>query len=125
MGRGGAPDASLVWLAHDELVRIPAKAPTETFSLYVRLRAADIAAWRGFVALQPLFAEHGVLASGLHHSVNQADLMFVHFVGSAREKLDALPKRPEFQDWLRGSGMSGGPESFLAADVSRSRTPGG
>jgi hypothetical protein len=88
----------------------------------MRLRAADLGALRrGFIDLQPLFTEQGVVASGLHQSVVHADLLFLHFVGTARDKLDALQKRPEFAEWLGKSGATEPPKSFLGEDVSRSR----
>jgi len=122
--RSGAPDASLVWVAYDELVKLPTNPATgQTFSLYLKLSAADLTALRrGFVELQPLFAEHGVIASGLHHGVDQSDLVVAHFVGTARDKLDALAKHPRFLEWLKSGGTAGTPQTFLGDDVSRSRT---
>ncbi|HEY3493661.1 MAG TPA: hypothetical protein VGK73_03200 [Polyangiaceae bacterium] len=123
LSRSGSPDASLVWLAHDEFIKLPATPPTgQTFSLYYKLRASDLPALRrGFVELQPVFAEQGVIGSGLHQSVAHADLMFLHFMGTARDKLEALSKRPEFEAWLSASGATE-PKSFLGEDLSRSRT---
>jgi hypothetical protein len=124
LDRKGAPDASLVWLASDELVKIWPKAPAvPTFSMYVRLRAADLPALRnGFVELQPMFAEQSVIAGGLHHSVEQADLVFLHFVGTNHDQLGALASRPEFVEWLKKGGSTEAPKTFLGSDVSRSRT---
>jgi hypothetical protein len=123
LGRPGGPEGSLLWLAHDDLVKLPAKPPTEpTFSLYLKLRAADLPALRrGFVQHQALFAEHGVIASGIHQSVDQSDLVFLHFVGTARDKLEALAKRAEFLDWLGTRGAAEAPQSFVGTDLSRSR----
>lgn len=124
LNRSGAPDASAVWLAYDELVKLPAQPPAgQTFSLFFRMRMNDLAALRrGFVDLQPLFSEHGVVASGLHHSVNQSDLVFMHFTGTSRDKLESLAKEPRFVDYLATRGVTDPPESFLGEDVSRSRT---
>jgi hypothetical protein len=122
--RSGHPDATFYWLAYDELVKVWEKPPAvPTFSLYVKLSAADLPALRdGFVKLQPVFAEQSVIASGLHHSIAQADLFFLHFVGTDHEQLGALTKRAEFEEWLKKSGTAGAPQSFLGADLSRSRT---
>lgn len=124
LDRKGAPDATLVWLAYDELVKLPAKPPSgQTFSLFIKMRMRDLPALRrGFVERQPLFTEQGVIGSGLHHSVEQADLAFLHFVGTDRTKLEALAKRPEFQDWLRAAGTAEAPTVLVGEDVSRSRS---
>jgi hypothetical protein len=124
LNRSGAPDKSLVWLAYDELIKIWPKPPAvPTFSLYLKLSVADLPALRdGFVRLQSMFAEQSVIASGLHHSVDQADLVFLHFVGTNHDQLGALAQRPEFSDWLQKCGSTGTPKSFLGTDVSRSRT---
>jgi hypothetical protein len=124
LNRAGAPDASVIWLAYDELIKVWPKPPAvPTFSLYVRLSAADLSALRdGFVRLQSMFAEQSVIAAGLHHSSTQADLFFLHFVGTDHDQLGALAKRAEFQEWLTKSGSVGTPQSFLGADLSRSRT---
>jgi len=123
LGRPGSPDASLIWLAYDEFIKLPAKPPTEpTFSLLLKLRASDLPALRnGFLERQRLFADYGVIASGLHHSVDQADLVFLHFVGTDAKKLEALSQRPEFVAWLATRGSTEAPQSFLGEDVSRSR----
>jgi hypothetical protein len=124
LSRGGSPDASLVWLAYDELLKLPAQPPTgQTFSLYYKLRMTDLPALRrGFINLQPLFTQQGVIASGLHHSVDQSDLVFLHVVGTARDKLEALAKNPDFTDWLAARGSAEPPQSLIGEDVSRSRT---
>lgn len=124
LNRSGSPNASLVWLAYDELVKLPAKAPTgPTFSLFVKMRFVDLPGLRrGFIEHQPLFNEEDVIASGLHHSSEQADLAFLHFVGTDRKKLEELSKRPEFLDWIRASGSTEPPVVLLGEDVSRSRS---
>lgn len=124
LDRTGGPDRSFAWLAYDELVKLPATPPSgQTFSLFVRLRMLDLAPLRrGFVDLQPLFTDHRVVASGLHHSVDQSDLVFLHLVGTDRGKLEALTKRPEFIAWLDTRGTTEPPQTFLGEDVSRSRT---
>lgn len=124
LDRKGSPDATLVWLAYDELVKLPAKPPTgQTFSLFIKMRMVDLPALRrGFVERQPLFTQQGVIASGLHHSVDQADLAFLHFVGTDRTKLEALSKSAEFQEWLRVAGTAEAPTVLIGEDVSRSRS---
>jgi len=124
LDRKGSPDATLVWLAYDELVKLPAKPPTgQTFSLFVKMRMVDLPSLRkGFVERQPLFNQKDVIASGLHHSVDVADLAFLHFVGTDRAKLEALAKSPEFQDWLRAAGTAEAPTVLMGEDVSRSRS---
>jgi hypothetical protein len=124
LDKKGAPDASLLWLAHDELVKLPATPPTgQTFSLFIKMRMVDLPGLRrGFVERQPLFKAQGVIASGLHKSVDQADLAFLHFVGTDRAKLEALSKRSDFQDWLRAVGTAEAPTVLLGEDVSRSRS---
>jgi hypothetical protein len=124
LNRPGAPDDSTLWLAHDELLKIWPKAPAvPTFSLYLKLNASDLGALRdGFVKLQPLFAEQSVIASSLHQSVSQSDIMFLHFVGTDHDQLAALSKRPEFLEWLRKSGSAEAPKGLVGSDVSRSRT---
>lgn len=124
LDRKGSPDASLVWLAYDELVKLPAKPPTEqTFSLFVKMRMIDLPALRkGFIERQPFFNQQGVIACGLHHSVDAADLAFLHFVGTDRKKLEALAKSPELLDWLRAAGTAEAPTVLMGEDVSRSRS---
>ena len=122
--RPGGPDASAIWLAYDELIQLPAKPPEEkTFSLYYRLNVVDLPALRnGFVSNQALFREHGVVASSLQLGVDRSDLAFLHFMGTSRQKLEELTKRPEFLDWLGTRGTPEPPQSFIGEDVSRSRT---
>ena len=124
LGRTGAPDASLVWVAYDEMVKMFPKSPAvTTFSLFVRMRVTDLPAMRnGFVKLQSVFAEQSVIASGLHQSVDQADLVIVHFVGTNHDQLGALAARPEFQEWIKSGGSTEAPKTFLGEDVSRSRS---
>jgi len=123
LNRSGAPDASLIWLSYDELVKMYPKPPAvQTFSLYVKLRVVDLPAARnGFVKLQAVFDEQSAIASGLHRSVDQADLVFLHVVGTNREQLGALVQRPEFLEWLKSSGSTEAPKTFLGEDMARSR----
>ena len=94
-----------------------------TVSLYLKFFMIDLPALRsGFVKQQPLFTEHGVIASSLHVGVDQADLAFLHFVGTSRDELDALSKHSQLLEWLTAIGSKEAPQSFLGADVSRSRT---
>lgn len=123
LDRKGAPDSSLVWLTENELVKLPAVPPSQaTYSLFLKLRVSDFAALtRGFEQNLSLFAEHAVVAEGLHHSIRQPDIAILHFMGTSREKLEALPKRPEFAQLLASSGSSGELKPLIGVDVSRSR----
>jgi len=124
LNRSGAPDASLVWLSHDLLVKMYPKPPAmQTFSLYLRMRVVDLAAVRnGFVKLQPVFDEQSAVASSLHRSVDQADLVFLHVVGTNKDQLAKLAARPEFQEWIKSGGSPEAPQTFLGEDLSRSRS---
>jgi hypothetical protein len=123
LARSGAPDASLVWVAHDTIVKLPpAPPPGETFSLFVKLRVSDLPALeRAFEERAGVFAEQGVIARGLHQSVLKDDLVFLHFVGMSRNELEALPARPEFAQMLRLAGSKETPKTFVGVDASRSR----
>ncbi|HEX6764698.1 MAG TPA: hypothetical protein VF103_04455 [Polyangiaceae bacterium] len=123
LNRAGAPEASLVWLASDEVVRVPASPPTgKTYSLFYKLKTADFAAFkRAFEGRFAVYAEQGVIAEGLHRSVSNDDMLFVHFVGTDREKLAALQKRPEFVELLALAGGADAAKPLLGEDVARSR----
>jgi hypothetical protein len=47
--------------------------------------------------------------------------VILHFVGTSREKLEALVKRPEFTALLQGAGNQEEPKPLVGVDVSRSR----
>lgn len=121
--RKGAPESSLMWLTENELVKLPKVPPTrDTFSLFLKLRVTDFAALaRGFKQDLPLFAEHDVIAEGLHRSISKEDIAILHFVGTSREKLEMLVKRREFAELLASAGSQDEPKPLLGLDVSRSR----
>jgi hypothetical protein len=120
--RKGAPESSLLWLTENEAVKIPATAPeVPTFSLYLKLRVTDFAALdKGFRENLPLFAEHAVIGEGLHRSFDR-DIAILHFMGTSREKLEALAKRPEFGELVARAGSQGELKPFVGSDVLRSR----
>lgn len=121
--RKGGPESSLLWLTENELVKLPKVPPTaRTFSLYLKLRVTDFAALaQGFKQDLPLFAEHGVIGEGLHRSISKEDIAILHFVGTSREKLEALVKRPEFAALVARGGSQEELKPLIGADVSRSR----
>lgn len=123
INRQGAPDSSLVWLTRDVVVRLPATPATgETYSLFLKLKVADFAALeRGFRERQPVFAEQGVIAEGLHRSTEVEDLVVLHFVGIARDKLAALPQRKEFVELLAQAKVQSDVKPLVGVDVARSR----
>jgi len=123
LDRKGAPESSLVWLTQNELLKIPATPPVgPTFSLYLKLRVTDFAALaRGFEQEISWFAEQGVSAEGLHRSTRKDEIAILHFVGTSREKLEALPKRPEFVQLLAKAGSQDEIKPLVGVDVSRSR----
>jgi hypothetical protein len=93
LNREGAPGASVVWLAHNELVSMPAVPPSgQTFSLLLKLPVVDFAAFkRAFSQRHAVFAEQGVIGEGLHSSAVDDTVAILHFVGTDRAKLEALP----------------------------------
>jgi hypothetical protein len=119
----GAPEASLVWLTRDVLVRLPAAPPSgETYSLYLKVKVADFDAFRrAFEARYPVFAEQGVIAYGLHRGAEQDDIAIVHWVGSSREKLVALTKRKEFAELVALTTAPSEAKPLIGVDVARSR----
>jgi len=121
--RKGAPESSLIWLTENELVKLPKVPPTgETFSLYLKLRVTDFAALAaGFKQDLSLFAEHDVIGEGLHRSTSKEDIAILHFVGTSRDKLDALVKRREFAELLARAGSQEEAKPLIGVDVSRSR----
>ncbi|HEY6722837.1 MAG TPA: hypothetical protein VI197_02365 [Polyangiaceae bacterium] len=127
LNRPGAPGASIVWLAYNELLTVPVTPPSgQTFSLLLKLPVNDFAAFkRGFEGRHAVFAEQSVIAEGLHQSAVDDAIAFLHFVGTDRPKLEALPKRPEFAELLAIAGYQGTLEPMVAVDVARSRPGAG
>ncbi len=123
LDRKGAPESSLVWITQNELVKAPRALPTEqTYSLFLKLRVTDFAALAaGFKRDLPVFAEQDVIAEGLHHSTNKEDIAILHFVGTSRAKLEALPKRPEFEKLLASAGNKEEVKPLVGVDLLRSR----
>jgi hypothetical protein len=123
LDRKGAPESSLVWFTNNELVKLPSTpADGPTFSLYLKLRVTDFDALaRGFKQNLPLFAEHAVIGEGLHRSTNKEEIAILHFMGTAREKLEMLVKRPEFSRLLADAGSKDEVKPLIGVDVSRSR----
>ena len=109
-------------MTENEFVKIPATAPSgPTFSLYLKLKVTDFPALeKGFSENLPLFAEQGVIGEGLHKSFDR-DIAILHFMGTSREKLEALVKRPEFAKLLASAGSQDEVKPLIGADVSRSR----
>lgn len=122
LDRKGAPESSLLWLTENQFVKVPATAPSgPTFSLFLKLRVTDFALLeQGFRKNLPLFAEYGVIGEGLHQSFGR-DIAILHFMGTSREKLDALVKRPEFGEFLTRAGSQDELKPLIGVDVSRSR----
>gem|GEM_PF-1200925 len=123
LDRTGAPQSSLVWVTENELVKLPKVAPTaQTFSLYLKLRVTDFAALaEGFKQNLPLFAEHEVIGEGLHRSTSKEDIAILHFVGTSRDKLEALVKSSAFSALLVRAGSRDAERPLVGVDVSRSR----
>lgn len=123
LSREGAPDASLVWVTVDERVTIPATPPSgKTFSLFFKLKTADLAAFeKAFDARAAVYAEQGVIGFGLHKSTSQEGMVILHFMGTDREKLAALPARAELIELLALAGGAATAKPLLGEDVARSR----
>jgi hypothetical protein len=67
-----------------------------------------------------VFAEQGVIGEGLHHTI-EGDVAILHFVGTARDKLEALPRRSEFVELLKQAMIKGDPKPLVGVDTARSR----
>jgi hypothetical protein len=121
-GRKGASDTSVVWLTKNVILRTPETPPAgQTFSLFLRLHVGDFAALqRGFEQRHAVFAEQGVIGEGLHRSP-EGDVAILHFVGTARDKLEALTRRPEFIELLKQAGTKGEVKPLIGVDLMRSR----
>ena len=120
--RAGAPDTSLVWVTRDVSVSLPVTPPAgQTFSLYYKLQVADLGAFKSaFEARDPLYAAHGVIGRGLHQTSTER-VVVIHFVGTARDQLEALTKEPEFEKLLALAEPEGAGKPLLAVDLTRSR----
>jgi hypothetical protein len=123
LSRKGAPDASLVWVTTDKRVTIPASPPTgKTWSLFFKLKTPDVAAFqKTFDERSNVYAEQGVVGFGLHRSTSQEDMVILHFMGTDREKLAALPGRPELVElWSLADGAATA-KPLIGEDLVRSR----
>jgi hypothetical protein len=122
--RAGAPDTSLIWVAKNVVLDVPASPPTgETFSLFLKVKVTDFAALKSdFEKRRSVFAEQGVIGEGLHQSTVGDDIAILHFVGTAKDKLEALPRRAEFIELLQHAGVKGDVKPLVGVDVERSRT---
>jgi hypothetical protein len=123
LDREGAAESSLIWLAKDELVFFPKAPPAgETFSLYMKLKVSDFAAFKkAFAEQRAAFAEQSVIAEGLHRSTADDNTAILHFVGTSRALLEALPKSAAFTELLALGGTQEPPKPILAVDVARNR----
>ena len=122
LNRSGAPDASLVWVTRDASVSLPATPPPgKTYSLYFKLKVSDFDAFKSnFEARDALYAAHGVIGRGLHRSTSER-VVVVHFVGTARDQLQALATDPEFGKLLSLAEPAGAQAPLFAEDLARSR----
>jgi hypothetical protein len=121
--RAGAPETSLIWVTKNVVLDVPASPPTgETFSLFLKVKVTDFAALKSdFEKRRSVFAEQGVIGEGLHQSTVGDDIAILHFVGTAKDKLEALPKRPEFVELLKHAGVKDEVKPLVGVDVERSR----
>jgi hypothetical protein len=121
--RAGAPDSSLIWVTKNIVLDMPKTPPSgETFSLFLRVKVADFAALKSdFEQRRSVFAEQGVIGEGLHQSTAQDNVAILHFVGTAKDKLEALPKRAEFIELLKHAGVKDEVKPLVGVDVERSR----
>ncbi len=122
LGREGAPDASFVLVTNDISVSLSQTPPSgQTFSLYYKLEVPDFEEFkRGFEARDPLYAAHGVIGRGLHQTSAQRTVV-VHFVGTARDRLEALTKTPELVQLMALAAPDGAGRPLFAVDLARSR----
>jgi hypothetical protein len=123
LDREGAPETSLVWLTRDVLVKVPPAPPAgETYSLYLKLKVGDFGALEsGFRERSATFAEHGVIAEGLHQSTANDSIAILHFVGTAKDELEALPKRKEFTELMALAKNAEDLKPLVGKDVARDR----
>jgi hypothetical protein len=123
LDRKGSPETSLVWLTKNDVVKVPAVPPAgETFSLYLKLHVGDFAALeRGFEERHAVFAEQGVIGEGLHQSTDREGIAILHFMGTAKDKLEALPKRAEFVELLKHAKVEGEVKPLMGVDLARNR----
>jgi hypothetical protein len=123
LNRGSAPDASLVWVTRDELLKVPSEQPKgKTYSLFLKVHVSDFDALKkGFEERYPRFEREGIIGQGLHRSTARDDVAILHFVATDRTKLEALPKHPEFVDLLTKAGNRELAKPLVGEDVARSR----
>jgi hypothetical protein len=123
LDREGAPDASLLWLTRDVFVKAPAEPPAgETYSLYLKLETGDLPALeRELLDQGTQLAKRGVIGYGLHRSTARETIAIVHFVGTVKEELEALPERPEFRELLVRAKSRIDSKALVGVDVARQR----
>ena len=123
LDRKGAPETSIVWVTRDVLVTVPPAPPSgDTYSLYLKLKVGDFAALeRGFRERYAVFAEHGVIAQGLHQSTANDAIAILHFLGTAKDKLEALPQRKEFAELMALAKNAEDVKPLVGIDVARDR----
>jgi hypothetical protein len=121
LSRKGAPDASLVWVTHDEVVYLPAKPVAgPTFSLYLKRRTTDFARFRQeFEKHVPVFSKQ-LIGFGLHQSATQPDMAILHFVATTKAAVEALPNQPELKE-LMALTTEDAVKPLIGEDVSRGR----
>ena len=67
------------------------------------------------------FERSDIIGAGLHKSSARDDVAILHFVGTDRGKLEALPKLPYFVDLLKKAGNREVAKPLVGEDVVRSR----
>jgi hypothetical protein len=126
LSREGAPETSVIWLTRDVVVKAPATPPAgETYSLYLKLKTANLPALEGELRQRgaKILAEQGVVAYGLHQSTVDETIAILHVVGTARDKLVALPERKEFRELVLVGKSQIDSRPLLGLDVARARPP--
>jgi hypothetical protein len=121
--RKGAPESSLLWLTRDVFVKAPAALPAgKTYSLYLKLQTGDLPGLESeLLQAGPKFAEKGVIAYGLHQTTASDTAAIVHFVGTAKSELEALPGRQEFRELLTRTRSEVSSKALVGVDVARGR----
>lgn len=123
LSRAGAPDMSLVWVTRDELLKTPLEPPPiKTYSLFLNVHVSDFEALKkGFAERYPMFTREDIIAQGLHRSTARDDVAILHFVGTDRNKLEMLPKRPEFVELMTKAGNRKPAKPLFGEDIARNR----
>jgi hypothetical protein len=123
LSRDGAPDASLVWVTRDEVLKLPPDPPAiATYSLFLKVHVTNFDELeRGFEERAPLFRGQDIVARGLHRSTQRDDVAVLHFVSTSKPKLEQLTKHPEFLDLLAKAGNRDVVKPLIGLDVARSR----